>query len=82
MKSTRKMILDLLKEREAGKTICPSEVLLPHEKQDKDKMEKVREVARSMARNGEIEICQSGEAIDPETIKGPIRLRLKRLLKE
>lgn len=82
MKNARKMILDLLNERDAGKTICPSEVLLPHEKQDKEKMEKVREVARAMAREGVIEICQSGEAIDPETIKGPIRLRLKKLLKE
>lgn len=77
MTNYQKTILSLLHERGAGKTICPSEVLAPEDKQNKEIMEEVRKDAKDLARKGVIEICQSGKAIDPENIKGPIRLRLK-----
>ena len=71
-------ILDLLKERGAGKTICPSEVLSEELKKDKLVMEQVRQAARRLVARDEIEITQKGSVVDPSTAKGPIRLKLKK----
>jgi predicted Zn-ribbon and HTH transcriptional regulator len=76
MSHYRNEILRLLRERDPGTTICPSEVLADDEKKDKELMESVRQEARQLADEGEIEITQKGRAIDPHTIRGPIRLRL------
>ena len=73
----REPILTLLKERGPLKTICPSELLPPEQKQDKVMMEHVRRSARLLACEGTIEITQSGKAVDPTSFKGPIRLKLK-----
>lgn len=69
-------ILDLLKARGAGKTICPSELLNEDEKQNKSMMEDVRASARKLAYSGHIVIAQKGKRVDPSTAKGPIRLKL------
>ena len=69
-------ILDLLKRRGAGKTICPSEVLPESQKQDKFIMEKVRSAARRLAAQGKIAILQKGVTVDPSTARGPIRIKL------
>lgn len=71
-------ILDLLKARGAGKTICPSEVLPDELKKDKEVMEHVRASARQLVSQGKIVITQSNQVVDPSTAKGPIRLRLVR----
>lgn len=71
-------ILDLLAQRDPGKTICPSEVLPQEQKQDKVMMEHVRRSARLLADEGKIEKTQKGQAVDPLDFKGAIRLRLKR----
>lgn len=68
-------ILELLKSRGSGKTICPSEVLQGTEKTNKELMEKVRMSARLLVAKGEIVITQNGKVVDPSTAKGPIRLR-------
>ena len=73
----RPAILKLLQSRPAGKTICPSEVLLESQKSDKDLMEHVRRSARLLAAESKIEITQGGRAVDPLNFRGPIRLRLK-----
>lgn len=70
-------ILELLAQRDSGKTICPSEVLPIEERKDKVKMEAVREAARGLVENGKIEITQKGRVVNPKSLKGPIRLRLK-----
>ena len=70
-------ILQLLATRERGKTICPSEVLPPEYKKNKIKMERVRSAARILVHEGKIEITQKGRAVDPDSFRGPIRLRLK-----
>jgi hypothetical protein len=75
----REAILNLLTERGPGKTICPSEILPLELKKDKDVMEEVRESARLLVLENKIEITQSGRVIDPNSIKGPVRLRLKTL---
>ena len=71
-------ILNLLKERGADKTICPSEVLLESQKQDKVLVETVRSAARRLVNDGKIIITQKGVPVDPSTAKGPIRLKLVR----
>ncbi|MFP5492794.1 MAG: DUF3253 domain-containing protein [Bacteriovoracia bacterium] len=70
-------IIELLLQRAPGKTICPSEVLPIELKHNKELMEEVRAAARVLVAKGKIEITQKGEVINPQTIKGPIRLRLK-----
>lgn len=70
-------LLQLLKKRGANKTICPSEILSEDLKQDKTVMEQVRQAARRLVAQGEIEITQKGNVVDPSTAKGPIRLKLK-----
>ncbi|MEM7084056.1 MAG: DUF2256 and DUF3253 domain-containing protein [Pseudomonadota bacterium] len=67
-------ILALLDKRD-GKTICPSEVLNTADKQDPKKMERVRGAARLLAHEGKLQITQRGQIVDPNTFKGPIRLR-------
>jgi hypothetical protein len=70
-------IIELLLQRAPGKTICPSEVLPKEQKKNKELMEEVRNAARELVTQGKIEITQKGEVINPQKIKGPIRLRLK-----
>lgn len=74
----QKKILELLEQRDLGKTICPSEVLPAELKQDPLIMEEVRDSARALAQKGMIEITQKGRAVDPQNFRGPIRLRLRR----
>lgn len=75
LQSYKEAILSLLNERTSGKTICPSEVLPAELKTNKEKMEAVRQAARQLAHANIIEITQSGKPVDPDTFRGPIRLR-------
>ena len=74
-------ILQLLSERGAGKTICPSEaaraVASGKEKEDWEPlMEPARQAARRLVADGKIVITQGGVVVDPSRAKGPIRLKL------
>jgi len=74
--AVRTEIVRLLSRRAPDATICPSEVAraLSHDKW-RPLMPQVRAVALGMARRGELEILQGGDAIDPESpLRGPIRL--------
>ncbi len=73
----RDAILSLLAKRDAGKTICPSEVLPQEEKSNAVMMEHVRRSARLLCNDGKIDITQNGKPVDPSDFRGPIRLRLK-----
>ena len=76
----RSTILDILRKRGPGKTCCPSEIprkLFPHEW--REYMELTRSVAWELVREDMLEVCQKGEVVTKESIKGPIRLRLKKL---
>lgn len=70
-------IRQLLAERAAGKTICPSEAarLLAPEAW-REQLDIVREAAAKMVERGELVVTQRGETVDIATAKGPIRLRL------
>ncbi|MGV0852370.1 DUF3253 domain-containing protein [Mycolicibacterium phlei] len=73
----RETILRLARERGPDKTICPSDAARAVGGADwRDLMDDAREIARELARRGEIEITQKGEVLDPDaTWRGPIRIR-------
>jgi len=77
----RTTILRLLSEREAGKTICPSEVARAVAGDDRRDwellMEPTRSVAQRLVVEGKIVVTQRGTLVDGATAKGPIRLRLR-----
>jgi hypothetical protein len=74
-------ILKLLQERDAGKTICPSEAARAiagsaERSAWEPLMEPVRSAARRLVAAGKIVMTQHGQVVDGSTAKGPIRLRL------
>ena len=74
-------ILRLLRERAAGKTICPSEAARAVAGGDAREaweplMEPARAAARRLVAQGEVAITQGGVVVDPSTAKGAIRIRL------
>ena len=40
-------------------------------------MEATREAARALVKDGKLDILQKGKVVDPDSFKGPIRLRLR-----
>ena len=71
-------IRELLERRGPGRTICPSDAAraLGGDGGFRPLMEPVRAAARAMVARGELEITQSGRAVDPARARGAIRLRL------
>jgi hypothetical protein len=66
-----------LADRDAGKSICPSEVareLQPEQWQRM--MPRVRSTAVGLMRQGRLTITKKGKAVDPNAFRGVIRLRL------
>ena len=66
----------------AGATACPSEVARAvHTARGgggegwRELLEPVREAARRLAADGELEFTQHGVVVDPSRAKGPVRLR-------
>lgn len=70
-------ILDLARERGPAKTICPSDAARALGGDDwRDLMDDARNIARDLARSGDVEISQKGKVLDPDaTWRGPIRIR-------
>ena len=73
----RSAILDLARERGPDKTICPSDAARAvGGEQWRDLMDDARDVARDLARRGDVEITQKGTVLDPDQPwRGPIRIR-------
>ena len=71
-------ILSLLADREEGKTICPSEAArkIAGPEDFRPHMDPVRDAARRLVAEGRLEVTQGGEAVDLDSARGPIRLRL------
>lgn len=84
-------IVELLRARAGGHTICPSEAArLVASREEKEEgggeegegeerwrglMERTRMAARRLVVNGSVVITQRGQVVDPSTAKGPIRIR-------
>lgn len=73
----RSAILDLARERGPDKTICPSDAARAvGGVQWRDLMDDARDIARDLARSGDVEITQKGTVLDPDQPwRGPIRIR-------
>lgn len=74
-------ILTLLEERGPGKSICPSEaarLVHPEEKGWREAMDDVRNAARRLARAGQICITRKGQPIDPDEMRGVVRLAVRK----
>jgi len=72
-------ILDLLHERAADATICPSEAARAVEPESwRDLTEHARRAARRLASSGRVEITQQGDRVDASSFRGPVRVRLPR----
>ncbi len=73
----RRAILDLLAQRDPGKTICPSEAARALGGDDgfRPLMPVVRDAARALVVEGRIEVTQRGVPVDLDTARGAIRLR-------
>jgi hypothetical protein len=69
-------IVALLEARDPGKTICPSDAARALADDFRPLMQPVRQVARDMVARGELEVTQAGRAVDIDTARGAIRLRL------
>ena len=76
----RTAILDLLKSREAGKSISPTEAARAlagaDERQWSRLMKPLRAIAVEMAKAGELEIRRKGKPVDPSNFRGVYRLTL------
>lgn len=69
-------ILDLLRQRAAGATICPSEAAREVDPDHwRELMEPARSAARRLTAAGQVIITQRGREVDPSTAKGPFRIR-------
>jgi len=69
-------ILDLLNQRDPGKTICPSEAARSVAPDGwRPLMEPTRAAARRLVARGEIVMTQRGKVVDPSRVKGAVRLR-------
>lgn len=74
-----KEIFRQLRQRDPGKSICPSEVARALFADDnwREKMSLVRERACILAHNGALRITQGERTLNPkQEFRGPIRLRL------
>ncbi len=77
-KAAEAAIGDLLAARAAGRTICPSEAArrLGGDDGFRALMPLVRDAAAAMVARGELEVTQRGRVVEPQSARGPIRLRL------
>jgi hypothetical protein len=76
----RDKILELARRRGPSSSICPSDAARAVGGDGwRDLMDDARAAARELARDGEVEITQRGEVVDPNAHwRGPIRIRARR----
>ncbi len=74
----RAAILELLRQRGPGKSICPSDAARAVAgEQFRPLMDQARAVAAQLTDEGLLEVTRRGEVIHPRETKGAIRLRLR-----
>ena len=72
------MIRRMVAARGPGKTLCPSEIARAVSSDWRPLMPEVRRIAGRLAGAGVLRVTQKGEEVDPERVRGPIRLGLGR----
>ena len=70
-------ILRLSGERGEGKSVCPSEVARALRTDWRPLMSDVRLAAIRLARAGRIDILRHGKPVQPDAVRGVIRLRIR-----
>lgn len=70
-------IMLMVGKAEDGKSITPTDVAMALSEEWRPVLKHIRAAARRLADQGRIEILRHGKPIDPATMKGVIRLRLK-----
>ena len=70
-------ILQLVDARGPEKSICPSEAARALGEEWQALLGDVRRAAVSLAKAGRIDILRKGKPIDPDSIRGVVRLRLR-----
>ena len=74
----RAAILELLRQRGPGKSICPSDAARAVAgEQFRPLMDQARAVAAQLTDEGLLEVTRRGEVIHPRETRGAIRLRLR-----
>ena len=71
-----RVILEQVRARGSGRTICPSEVARALAADWRPLMPAVRRVAGVLRARDEIAVTQKGVPVAPEVARGPIRLGL------
>jgi hypothetical protein len=70
---------ELLDQRRAGTTICPSEAARAVDPEGwRDLMPAARAAAGRLVAAGQAEVTQRGEVVDVATARGPVRIRRPR----
>ncbi len=75
-------ILALTTQRGSSKSICPSEVARALRPEWQSLLTEVRRVACRLAAAGQIDTLRKGHVVEPEGVKGVIRLRLAQAASE
>ncbi|MEM9026235.1 MAG: DUF3253 domain-containing protein [Verrucomicrobiota bacterium] len=70
------VMMELLEKRGSGKSCCPSEVARLLSNEWRPLMKEINVIARKLAKDGRIRITQKGQKVDPDSLKGPYRIRL------
>jgi hypothetical protein len=74
----KRAILDLLSQRDDGKTICPSDAARALKPDGfRELMPVVRDAARELVADGKVEVTQGGKVVNLDQARGAIRLRLR-----
>lgn len=72
-----KTILAMATNRGTDKTICPSEVARAmFGEKWRSQMQTVRDAAFNLAAENKVTVMQKGKKVDPEHLKGPIRIQI------
>ncbi|MEM7672955.1 MAG: DUF3253 domain-containing protein [Verrucomicrobiota bacterium] len=70
------VMIELLEKRGLDKSCCPSEVARLLSNEWRPLMSEVNVIARKLAKDGRIRITQKGQEVEPDSLKGPYRIRL------
>jgi hypothetical protein len=72
----RDAILTAVRDRGAGRTVCPSEVARSLAEDWRPLMPRVRDIAAVLAEEGRLAVTQKGAPVYARNAAGPIRLGL------